>query len=253
MIHLKIEGIKFKNSFSMYVLLISPLVFLCFAFFTVLFAKSNTGTANSVSPYITLLFNIWPIAFIPIVLCMACNSLFKIEMRNKSFNYYLSNNWSITKEIRAKIFILSIAFLVHCFLVFIIAYIGDLIINPHPVNAMLLLVTILLMYVVSLPLIPLNFLLTRYFGVFVSILINLVLSVICVLFLTLKSLFWVLPWGIMQRIPLITLGILPNGLVVNHNSKYFNDLNALYISIIVSIIIFAIVTFLNNKKSWRLK
>ncbi len=40
------------------------------------------------------------------------------------------------KEIRAKIFILSIAFLVHCFLVFIIAYIGDLIINPHPVNAM---------------------------------------------------------------------------------------------------------------------
>ncbi|MCE3321415.1 lantibiotic immunity ABC transporter MutE/EpiE family permease subunit, partial [Staphylococcus aureus] len=40
---------------------------------------------------------------------------------------------------------------------------------------------------------------------------------------------------------------------VNHNSKYFNDLNALYISIIVSIIIFAIVTFLNNKKSWRLK
>ncbi|GAB5801094.1 hypothetical protein JMUB7516_27210 [Staphylococcus aureus] len=45
----------------------------------------------------------------------------------------------------------------------------------------------------------------------------------------------------------------PNGLVVNHNSKYFNDLNALYISIIVSIIIFAIVTFLNNKKSWRLK
>lgn len=31
MIHLKIEGIKFKNSFSMYVLLISPLVFLCFA------------------------------------------------------------------------------------------------------------------------------------------------------------------------------------------------------------------------------
>ncbi|MFN1696290.1 hypothetical protein ACVQJF_11450, partial [Staphylococcus aureus] len=47
MIHLKIEGIKFKNSFSMYVLLISPLVFLCFAIFTVLFAKSNTGTANS--------------------------------------------------------------------------------------------------------------------------------------------------------------------------------------------------------------
>ena len=42
MIHLKIEGIKFKNSFSMYVLLISPLVFLCFAIFTVLFAKSNT-------------------------------------------------------------------------------------------------------------------------------------------------------------------------------------------------------------------
>ncbi|HDK4125669.1 TPA: lantibiotic immunity ABC transporter MutE/EpiE family permease subunit, partial [Staphylococcus aureus] len=29
--------------------------------------------------------------------------------------------------------------------------------------------------------------------------------------------------------------------------------NALYISIIVSIIIFAILTFLNNKKSWRLK
>ncbi len=67
MIHLKIEGIKFKNSFSMYVLLISPLVFLCFAIFTVLFAQSNTGTANSVSPYITLRFNIWPIAFIPIV------------------------------------------------------------------------------------------------------------------------------------------------------------------------------------------
>ncbi|USC64334.1 lantibiotic immunity ABC transporter MutE/EpiE family permease subunit, partial [Staphylococcus aureus] len=72
-------------------------------------------------------------------------------------------------------------------------------------------------------------------------------------FLTLKSLFWVLPWGIMQRILLKTLGILSNGLVVNHNSKYFNDLNALYISIIVSIIIFAIVTFLNNKKRWRLK
>lgn len=45
-------------------------------------------------------------------------------------------------------------------------------------------------------------------------------------------------------------GILFNGLVVNYNLKYFNDFNVLYILIIVSIIIFVIVIFLNNKKSW---
>ncbi len=159
------------------------------------------------------------------------------------------------KEIRAKIFILSIAFLVHCFLVFIIAYIGDLIINPHPVNAMLLLVTILLMYVVSLPLIPLNFLLTSILWC-VRININKlsIISHLCLVF-NIEEFILGVAVGDDARIPLITLGILPNGLVVNHNSKYFNDLNALYISIIVSIItiFFAIVTFLNNKKSWRLK
>ncbi len=212
MIHLKIEGIKFKNSFSMYVLLISPLVFLCFAIFTVLFAKSNTGTANSVSPYITLLFNIWPIAFIPIVLCMACNSLFKIEMRNKSFNYYLSNNWSITKEIRAKIFILSIAFLVHCFLVFIIAYIGDRIINPHPVNAMLLLVTILLMYVVISTIDTAQlFINSILWCVRININKLSIISHLCLVF-NIEEFILGVAVGIMQRIPLITLGILPNGL-----------------------------------------
>ncbi|NHM74036.1 lantibiotic immunity ABC transporter MutE/EpiE family permease subunit (plasmid) [Staphylococcus agnetis] len=250
--YLKAEALKFKNSFSMYVLFLSPLVFLCFSIFTAVFAKSNSLTPNGLSPYITLLFNLWPIAFIPIVVCLACYSLIMIETRNKMFNFYLSNNWDLTKEIKAKIFIISFAFLIHGLMMYIVALVGDFLISPSPIKPSLLLATILIIFWVAIPLIPLNFLLLRYLGIFLTIFVNLVLSIFSIIFLTLKSVFWLSPWAIMQKIPLITLGILPNGLTVDKYSKYFNDLESLYISIIVSIVTYIIFTILNTKKSWRL-
>lgn len=249
---LKTEFLKFKNTTAMYILFLSPLFFLGFAIFTALFAQSNPDK-HDLSPFLSLLFNLWPYFVIPIIICISCNSMIGIEKRNGLFNYYISNNWSINNMIKSKILVMIVALLFHTLIMLFIAIIGNLLVGGHSINLFLVLITLLLIYFVSLPLIPLNFLFVKRFGVFFSIFLNLALTIVSIVFLTMTKLFWVLPWSYIGRIPLITLSLNPNGTLMSKNSAYFNDLTSLALTILASIIYFSIFFMSNTKKSWNIK
>ncbi|PTE90219.1 lantibiotic immunity ABC transporter MutE/EpiE family permease subunit [Staphylococcus epidermidis] len=248
---IKAEVLKFKNTTAMYVLFLSPLFFLGFALFTALFAQSSPNK-DDISPFLSLLFNLWPYFVMPIIICIACSSMIGIEKRNGLFNYYVSNNWSINKMIRSKILIMSIALLLHTIIMFLVALTGNMLVGGNSINLFLILVTLFLIFFVSLPLIPINFILVKCFGVFLSIFLNIALTLISIIFITMSKFFWITPWSYIGRIPLITLSLNPNGTLMSKNSSYFNDLNSLALTIIVSIIYFSIFFILNNKKSWNI-
>lgn len=248
---LNIELLKFKNSFSMFVLFLSPLFFLMFAIFTALFAQ-GTSNKQELSPYLSLLFNLWPYFVVPIILCMACNSLINIEKKNNVFNFYKSNNWSINMMINNKIITMVIGFGIHTIIIFFISILGNLLVGGNSINPFLILVTLFLIYLSSLPLIPINFLLVKYLGVFIAIFLNLALSIFSILTLTTSKLFWLLPWSYAGRIALITLSLHPNGTLLSKSNQYYNDLFSLLVILISAIAYFFVFYLLNNKESWRL-
>lgn len=248
----KIELLKFKNSSAMYTLFLSPLLFLVFAIFTSLFAQQSPNKSD-ISPYVSITFNLWPFFIIPIISCIVANSFINMEIQNHLFNYYKGNNWSINKTIKNKIMITIIGFAIHSLIMFIIALLGDFLVGGNYINPFLLLITILLIFYTSLPLIPLNFILVKNLGVFVSIFLNIMLSIVSIITLTLTKVYWLIPWANIGRIPLITLSLHPNGTVLSKNNEYFNDLNSLLIVLISSTIYFIIFFFLNNKNTWRIK
>lgn len=248
---LKAEALKFKNTTAMYILFLSPLFFLAFALFTALFAQSSPNQ-HDLSPFLSLLFNLWPYFVMPIIICISCSSMIGIEKRNSLFNYYVSNNWSINKMIKSKILVMSIALLFHTIIMLFVAMIGNLLAGGNSVSLFLVLVTLFLVFFVSLPLIPLNFLFVKRFGVFFSIFLNIALTIISIVFITITKFFWILPWSYIGRIPLITLSLNPNGTLMSKDSPYFNDLNSLSLTIIISIIYFSIFFMSNTKKSWNI-
>lgn len=250
--NLKTELLKLKSSSAMYMLISSPLIFLAFAIFTALFAQGQPDK-NKLSPYLSLTFNLWPFFVIPILTCIVANSLLNMEIKNNHFSYYKSNNWSINSMIKNKIIVTIIGFIIHAILIFIVSMIGNALTSGAPINPLLIFVTITLILISSLSLIPINFILVRNTGVFLAIFLNLFLSILSIITITMTKIFWILPWSYIGRIPLITLSLHPNGTLLSKSSPFFNDLHALLIVLIVSTIYFVAFFFLNNNKSWRIK
>lgn len=99
--------------------------------------------------------------------------------------------------------------------------------------------------IVALPLIPFSLIVSKYIGVLMTTLINLIGAVGSV-FIALKSYFWVLPGGSMLRVPAETMGIHPNGTPIE-NFNLVPDFHVLAIAMGVSVVYFLILMWLSNK------
>lgn len=245
--YLKAEGLKMKGSISIRLLLFIPLCFWLFAIYTALFV-TKAGTFNA---YIALIFNLWPLIFLPISQAIACSLNINLEKNSGNYISIISNNLSLSKMWCSKIINMVGYQFVSGMIVIIIAVGGSLLTFNDMPNIPNIAYTTLLITLAFLPLIPFNFMLSQYFGTIITVITNLIGIFISVVWLAPYSTFWLTPWGNILRIPAVTMGIHPNGTQLEAGSPLL-DSSILGVNIISSIVYFVLFsglfTFVFKKK-----
>lgn len=235
------ELLKMKSSLAKKLLLVIPIFFLIFAFFSNTFAEQQPST----NVFLIIVYNLWPIFFLPIGLAMACGININQEKKSGDYKNVLSNNISLSNLFTSKVFTILIYQCISAVLVATASILGSLLIYKELPNIPQIIITTILIVIVALPLIPLSLILSHYFGVLMIILLNLVGSFGSV-FIALESYFWALPWGSMLRVPAETMGIHPNGTPIE-NFNLIPDFSVLAIALLTGIGYFLILTWLSIK------
>lgn len=237
----KAELMKMNSSWSQYLFIGIPFFLLFFSIFTTSFAQSN----QFVSLFFTVVYNQWPIFFLPTGLALACGININLEKRSGSYKGVLSNQVPLSKVWYAKIASVVTYQGISSLLVIIITILGAFITNKAFPNIPQAILTTLLITVAALPLIPLYLIMSQYIGTTITFILNVIGSIGSAT-LGLKPYFWILPWGNMLRIPAEMVGVHPNGTPM----ETFNGILNFHISaiaLIVSILYFIILSWLSSQ------
>src|SRR5699024_1245538 len=149
--YLKAERIKLKASTSKKILLVIPLFFLFFSLFTVLFISQEGASFNA---YLAIVFNQWPLVFLPIGLAIACSMNIRLEKKSGSYQSIISNNLSLAKTWYSKIFSLMNYQLLSSLFMIVVATGGSILIFHEVPDLMGIINTTILITIAALPLIP---------------------------------------------------------------------------------------------------
>ncbi|MGE7834765.1 lantibiotic immunity ABC transporter MutE/EpiE family permease subunit [Viridibacillus arvi] len=235
------ELLKMKSSLSKKLLLAIPIFFLAFAIFSNIYAEQQPST----NVFLTIIYNLWPIFFLPVGLAMACGMNINQEKKIGDYKNVLSNNISLSKIFFSKVVVILIYQCISAVLIAAASILGSLLIyNELPIIPQVIMTTAFII-IVALPLIPFSLIVSKYIGVLMTTLINLIGAVGSV-FIALKSYFWILPGGSMLRVPAETMGIHPNGTPIE-NFNLVPDFHVLAIAMGVSVVYFLILMWLSNK------
>lgn len=237
--YLKAESLKMKGSISIRLLLFIPLFFWLFAIYTSFFV-TKSGSFNA---YLALIFNLWPLVFLPIGQAIACSLNISLEKKSGNFKSIISNNLSLSKTWYSKIINMVGYQLLSSIIIVLIAVGGSLFTFKEMPNIFTIIYTTFLITLSFLPLIPFNLILSQYFGTIITVITNLLGALISVVWLAPYSIFWLTPWGNMLRIPAATMGIHPNGTQIETGSPLL-DSSILGISFASSIIYFVLLSIL---------
>lgn len=237
--YLRAEGLKMKGSISIRLLLFIPLCFWLFAIYTSLFV-TKSGSFNA---YLALIFNLWPVVFLPIGQAIACSLNINLEKKSGNYKSIISNNLSLSKTWYSKIINMVGYQLLSSIIIVLVAVGGSLSTFNEMPNIWTVFYTTFLITLAFLPLIPLNFILSQYFGTIITVITNLLGTLISVVWLAPYSTFWLTPWGNMLRIPAATMGIHPNGTQIETGSPLL-DSSILGINITSSIVYFVLLSIL---------
>ncbi|WP_068677807.1 lantibiotic immunity ABC transporter MutE/EpiE family permease subunit [Oceanobacillus sp. Castelsardo] len=239
--YLRAESLKMKGSISIRLLLFIPLCFWLFGIYTSLFV-TKSGSFNA---YLALIFNQWPLVFLPIGQAIACSLNISLEKKSGNYKTIISNNLSLSKAWYSKIINMVGYQLLSSIIIIVIALGGSLFTFNEMPNVLNIIYTTFLITLAFLPLIPFNFVLSQYFGTIPTVITNLLGALISVIWLAPYSTFWLTPWGNMLRIPAATMGIHPNGTQIETESPLL-DSSILGISTVSSIVYFVLLSILFN-------
>ncbi|WP_156857484.1 lantibiotic immunity ABC transporter MutE/EpiE family permease subunit [Oceanobacillus sp. AG] len=235
------ELLKMKSSLSKKLFLAIPIFFLAFAIFSNIYAEQQPST----NVFLTIVYNLWPIFFLPVGLAMACSMNINQEKIAGDYKNIFSNNISLSKMFFSKVVVITVYQCISAVSIAVVSILGSLLIYKElPIISQVIMTTAFII-IVALPLIPFNLIVSQFIGVLITSLINLIGAVGSV-FIALKSYFWILPWGSMLRVPAETMGIHPNGTHIE-SFNLVPDFHVLAIAMGASVVYFLILIWLSNK------
>lgn len=233
--------IKMKKSSSKYCFLFIPLTLLIFTLTTLISPNNPSGMIGNVPITQMTFFNLWPIILSHITIVLGIYFNLKSDEDSGSNLQALSNNWDFKKIFLAKSMVLTIYLGISYLILFFISIVSIYIITGTFQNVPLILVTTILMFLGQICLIQINILLLRYLNVLFVLIFNLFINIICVVYISLTKLFWLIPQGYAIKVATITMAIHPNGTPLDKNSIYyynnFNNLHSLGIVLLGSCLI----------------
>ncbi|MEC0598771.1 lantibiotic immunity ABC transporter MutE/EpiE family permease subunit [Bacillus spizizenii] len=232
--YIKAENLKFKRTFSRKMIIFVPLLNIGFSFLM------NTQF------FVPGTYNWWSIIFMPVMIALFCSLSHQKEKKASHYNGTYSLPIDLGKLWYAKIIIIAIYSLLSqvVFLVFMLLMgfvIADFsIISPSIVAASLLL------WLTSLWQILLCLFVAKKWGFTMAVMLNFIGTLVLGVMPASRAFWWFIPWSWPIRMMCPTIGIHPNGLLLENNDPLLSWM-VVPPAIVISILFFLILAFLTSR------
>jgi lantibiotic protection ABC transporter MutE/EpiE family permease subunit len=236
------ENLKYKRSFSRKLVLIAPLFFILFA--GVIKSQVKTEQVTYWRLYLSMVFNWWPVLFIPIGIALLCALGEGREKKAGGYRSLLTNNISVPLLWLSKVAVLALHLLLTSAVLVASVLVAGLILGLGAPPFGIMVGAGALIWLVSLSLIPVELFFAAWKGNVAAILLGIAGSVGGVLAAP-KS-YWVFtPWSWPVRLMCPVVGVHPNGAMLEANSPLWNS-SVIPVGIVVSLIFFAVTALLTS-------
>ncbi|WP_270573374.1 lantibiotic immunity ABC transporter MutE/EpiE family permease subunit [Bacillus glycinifermentans] len=198
--YIKAEHLKFKRAFARKIVVIVPLINICFSFLM------NAGF------FVTGTFNWWSIIFMPIMIALLCASSHQKEKKASNYNGVFSAPVDLKTMWYAKVAVIAIYSLASQVIFLGFMYMMGFVIPQFATVNLAIITASSLLWATTLWEIPLCLFLARRFGFAAAVTVNLLGGLILGIMSASESLWWLNPWSWSIRMMCPAIGIHPNGL-----------------------------------------
>jgi ABC-2 type transport system permease protein len=205
------ERLKYKRSFARKLVLIAPLFFALYGLIVRLYLPDQ-----SLLPWdalLAMMFNWWPVLFVPIGVSLLCALAENREKKAGRYRSLLANDISLPKLWLGKIVVLGYYQLISSLVMAIAAVAAGLIAAGGGIPLLKIVGASLLIWLVSLGLIPIHLFAAARFGAFAGLALGAAAMFAGVL--AAPTACWiVVPWSWPTRLMAPVIGVHPNGVAL---------------------------------------
>lgn len=232
------ENLKCKRTFSRKLIILAPLFFAIYAICIMFFITDGSKY------YISMVFNWWPLIFMPIGTALLCALA---HMREKKAGNYKSSylyNVSKTEVWFSKISVIASYTFISTIELFIVVILSNILVRDTSISTISMFEAATVCWVVSLVLIPIHLFISSLFGTAVSIITS-IIGIIAGVIASTES-FWILiPWSFGLRLMCPIIGVHPNGTILPEGSPLLSA-DLVVKGIIISLASFIVISFVTS-------
>ncbi|WP_297417453.1 lantibiotic immunity ABC transporter MutE/EpiE family permease subunit [Clostridium sp.] len=232
------ENLKCKRTFSRKLMVLAPLFFAMYAICIMFFI------ADGSKYYISMVFNWWPLIFMPLGTALLCSLAHMRE--KKSGNYKSSYLYNISKTAVwfSKISVIASYTFISTIELFTVVILSNILVRDRSISITNIFEAAIVCWIASLVLIPIHLFISSLFGTAISIITSIV-GIIAGVIASTES-FWILiPWSFGLRLMCPIIGVHPNGTILPEGSPLLSP-DPIVKGIVISLVFFAAVSFITS-------
>ncbi|MRN53175.1 lantibiotic immunity ABC transporter MutE/EpiE family permease subunit [Paenibacillus monticola] len=230
------ENLKYRRTFSRKLIVLSPMFFILYSFFTL----SNLGSQNNY--FITLIFNWWPLLFMPVGSALLC-SLSDAKER-KSGNYRGLRTLNINAAVMwfSKIVIIAYYMFLASVILVAIVFLAGVWMPSNSAPFLQISAASLTIWVTSIGLIPVYLFFSTWMGTAAAMGIS-VAGMVTGIMMSTESSWIMIPWSWGLRLMCPIIGVHPNGTTLPANDPLLNS-SVIPMGIMISLVFFVVMSLL---------
>lgn len=234
------ENLKYKHSFARRLAILAPLFFALFGAIAQMYLPA--GVRTSWDMLASLIFNWWPLIFIPLGIALLCALSENRELRSGGYRGIRVHNVSPVRLWFGKIVVLAFHTLLSTLALIVVVLFTGSIIASGSIPFLEILKASLLSWLVSLSLIPVQLFVSVWKGMVVSIGLG-TFGMVAGVLAAAKSIWYLVPWSWPLRLMCPVVGVHPNGVRLAVGDPLL-DPSVVPIGILVSLAFFVVLSVL---------
>ncbi|MGG0901096.1 lantibiotic immunity ABC transporter MutE/EpiE family permease subunit [Bacillus subtilis] len=232
--YMKAENLKFKRTFSRKMIILVPLLNIGFSFLM------------NIQFFVPGTFNWWSIIFMPVMIALFCSLSHQKEKKASNYNGTYSLPIDLGRLWYSKIVIIMIYSLLSQIVFLVFMLLMGFVIADFAIVTLSTIAASLLLWVTSLWQIPLCLFVAKKWGLTIAVMLNLIGTLVLGIMPASRSFWWFIPWSWPIRMMCPTIGIHPNGLLLEKNDPLLSWM-VVPPAILISILLFLIIAFLTSR------
>jgi len=234
------EHLKYKHSFSKKLVFIAPLFFVLYAVIVRIYIPSGEGTPWEF--FICMVFNWWPLLFIPLGTALLCALAEGRERKAGNYRGLRVYNINPSSFWFGKIAVLAFYTLLSSVIMIFVVFFAGLMIAQGTVPFAKIVEASLVIWLISLSIIPIQLLAAAWKGAVAPVGLS-ILGMLAGVLSAPKSSWVFVPWSWPLRLMCPIIGVHPNGVPLEASDPLLNP-SVIPPGIVISLVFFVITAIL---------